>query len=180
MNLFKRRAKIEIAASSGILRITVPPRESWFLILVVIAADVVFAVMAYKSWSEMSLSVHIIFVWGIISGTLALVFQLSVTQIIEFDALRLTVCKDIHGWERRQEYQISNCSELEWVPASEGRSAGLQCKIDRRKVIVGEDLSDDEVVEILTALQQKLPGVAQKLCSYPNSKDHFVTLGLGR
>jgi hypothetical protein len=180
MNLFKRRAKIEIVASSGILRLTVPPRESWFLIFFVIAMDVAFVVMAYKSWAHMSLWVHIVFVWAIISGVLALVYQLAVTQIIEFDALRLTVRKDIHGWERKQEYQIANCSELEWVPASEDRSAGLQCKIGWRKVIVGKDLSEDEVVEILTALQQNLPDVAQKLCSYPNTKDHFITLGLGR
>jgi hypothetical protein len=127
MNFFKRRARIEIVASSGILRVKVPPRESWFLILFVMAMDIAFAVMAYNSWTQMSLWVHIIFVWAIISGALALVHQLAVTQIIEFDALRRTVCKDIHGWERKQAYQIANCSELEWVPASEGRSAALHC-----------------------------------------------------
>ena len=116
----------------------------------------------------------------IIIGVLALVYRLSVTQIIEFDALRLTVCKDIHGWERKQEYQVTDCSELEWVPASNGRPAGLQCKVGWRKVLVGKDLSEDEAVEVLVALQANLPGVARKLCSYPNSKDHFITLGLGR
>jgi hypothetical protein len=46
--------------------------------------------------------------------------------------------------------------------------------------MLGKDMSEDEAVEVLTALQASLPGVAQKLCSYPNSKDHFITLGLGR
>lgn len=159
---------------------TVPPRESWFLIFVVIAADGAFAVMTYKSWAQMSLWVHIMFVWAIIGGVFALVYQLAVTQIIEFDVARLTVCKDIHGWERKHEYQLVECSELEWVRASEGRPAGLQCKVGWRKVMVGKDLSEDEAVEVLAALQTSLPGVAQKLCSYPNSKDHFITLGLGR
>jgi hypothetical protein len=135
LNLFKRRAKMEIVASSGILRVTVPPRESWFLILVVIAADVAFAVMTYSGWSRTWVWVHLIFVWAIIGGVLGLVYQLAVTQIIEIDAQHLTGCKEIHGWERKQEYQIANCNELKWVSASEGRSAGLQCKIGWRKVM---------------------------------------------
>jgi hypothetical protein len=180
MDVFKRSAKIEIAASSGILRVTVPPARSWLLILAAIAADVVFVAMTYSSWSQMPLWLRLFIIWALISGAVGLVFQLFVTQIIEFDALRLTVCKDIHGWERKHEYQIANCCELEWVRPSEGRPGGLQCKIEWRKILVGKGLSEDEAFEILAALQTNLPGVAQKLCSYPNTKDHFITLGLGK
>jgi hypothetical protein len=180
MDLFKRSAKIEIVASSGILRVTVPPGRSWFFVLIVLAANVAVAVVTYRNWAQTPLWLRIWIIWVIISGALALVYWLLVTQIIEFDALRLTVCKDIHGWERKQEFQIADCSELEWVPASDGRSAGLQCKVGWRRVMVGKDLSEDEVADVLTALQKSLPAVAQKMCSYPNFKDHFITLGLGK
>jgi hypothetical protein len=180
MDFFKRRTKIDVVASSGILRVTVPPGQSWFFILIVIATYLAFPVMIHNSWEQMPLWPRVLIMWVIISGALGVVYQLSATQIIEFNALCLRICKDIHGWERKQEYQIANCGELECVPASEGRSAGLQCKIGWRKVMVGKDQSEDEAIEVLAALQTSLPGVAQKLCSYPNTKDHFITLGLGK
>jgi hypothetical protein len=43
-----------------------------------------------------------------------------------------------------------------------------------------KDMLEDEAVEVLLTLQTSLPAVAQKLCSYPNSKDRFITLGLGQ
>jgi hypothetical protein len=180
MNFFKRRPRIGIVASSGILRVTVPPGQSWFFILVVIAANAAVAVVAYNGWAQMPLWLRIWIVWVIIGGVLALVYQLSVKQIIAFDALRLSVCKDIHGWERKQEFQIADCSELEWIRGSEGRPSGLKCKVGWRTLMVGKDMLEDEAVEVLVALQTSLPAVAQKLCSYPNSKDHFITLGLGK
>jgi len=180
MDLFKRSAKIEIVASSGILRVTIPPRRSWHLILAAIAADVIFAAVIYSSWATTSVWIRLIFIWAIVSGALSLVYQLVVTQIIEFDSLRLTVCKEFNGWERKQEYQVAECSDLEWVSAAKGRSAGLRCKVGWRKVMVGKDVSEDEAAEVLAALQRNLPAVAQKLCSYPNSKDQFITLGLGK
>jgi hypothetical protein len=46
--------------------------------------------------------------------------------------------------------------------------------------MVGKDLSEDEAAEVLAALQQNLPAVGQKLCSYPDSKGQFIALGFGR
>jgi hypothetical protein len=180
MNFFKRRPRIGIVASSGILRVTVPPGQSWFFILVVLAAKAAVAVVAYNGWAQMPLWLRMWIVWVIIGGVLALVYQLSETRTIEFDALRLSVCKEIHGWERKQQFQIADCSELEWIRGSEGRSSGLKCKAGWRTVMVGKDMLEDEAVEVLVTLQTSLPAVAQKLCSYPNSKDHFSTLGLGQ
>jgi hypothetical protein len=179
MDFFKRSAKLEIVASSGILRVTVPPRQSWLLIVVAIATDAFFVAMIYRSWAQIPFWLHIFIIWVFISSGIGLLFQLSVTQMIEFDSLRLTVCKEIHGWERKKEYRVADCSDLEWVNASRGRSAGLQCKIRWRTIVVGKDLSEDEAAEVLAALQKSLPEVAQKLCSSPPGKDHFLTLGLG-
>jgi hypothetical protein len=180
MNYFKRRPRIGIVARSGILRVTAPPGQSWFFILVVLAANAAVAVVAYNGWAQMPLWLRIWIVWVIIGGVLALVYQLSVMQIIEFDALRLSVCKAIHGWEHKQEFQIADCGELEWIRGSEGRPSGLKCKVGWRTVMVGKDMLEGEAVEVLVALQTSLPAVAQKLCSYPNSKDRFITLGLGQ
>src|ERR1700733_2801979 len=139
MDFFKRTAKIDIVASSGILRVTIPPRRRWFLILAVIAADVVFAAIIYSNWATTSVGIRIVFICGIISSAFSLSYQLLVTQIIEFDSLRLTVCKEFHGLERKREYQVADCSDLEWVRTAKGRSEGLQCKIGWRKVMVGKD-----------------------------------------
>ena len=62
----------------------------------------------------MSLLFHVLFIWGIVTAFLALIYQLSVTQVVEFDSQRITVCKEIRGWERKKEYRVEDCSELEW------------------------------------------------------------------
>jgi hypothetical protein len=80
----------------------------------------------------------------------------------------------------KKEYKVEDCRELERSEGSEGRPAGLQCKVGWKTVKVCEDLSEDESIEILTDLQRSLPDVAQKTCSYPKSKEHFLTLGLGK
>ena len=113
MDFFKRTAKIDIVASSGILRVTVPPRRPWFLILATIATDLAFLAMIHNSWAQMPLWFQIFIIWVFVSSGIGLVFQLSVTQIIELDSLRLKVCKDFHGWERKREYEVADCSDLE-------------------------------------------------------------------
>jgi hypothetical protein len=127
--------------------VTIPPTRSWFLILAALVGDVAFAAMTYSSWATTSLWIRLIFIWAIVGGALALVYQLAVTQIIAFDSLRLTICKEFNGWERKHEYQVADCSDLEWVGAAKGRPAGLQCKAGWRTVIVGKDPSEEEAAE---------------------------------
>jgi hypothetical protein len=86
--------------------------------------------------------------------------------------------KEIHGWERNREYSIKECRELECVQGSKDTPQGLQFKTGWRTVRVGENLSENQAIEILTALQQSVPEAAQQLCSYPDGKKHFITLGL--
>jgi hypothetical protein len=162
------------------LRVTIPPRRTWLLILIEIAVFLVGAIWVYGLWVKVSLLFHVLFMWGFVSALLALIYQLSVMQVIEFDSQRITVCKEIHGWEQKKEYRVEDCSELEWSEGSEHQPAMLKCKVDWRTVKVCEDLSEDESIEILTALQRSLPDVAQKLCSYPKSKEHLLTLGIGK
>ena len=87
--------------------------------------------------------------------------------------------KQILGWNRTTEYSVSDCRELQWHTQSEGDSYGLQCKVGWRTVKFGEYISEDEAIDVLTALQSNLPDVAQRICAMPNtSKKHFTTLGL--
>src|SRR5208282_4113526 len=158
----------------------VSPRRSLFPILTEIAVSLAFGAMIYGIWTKMSLLFHSVFVCVSVGAVLALIYQLSGTQIIEFDSRRLTICNEFHGWERKKEFRLEDCSELEWAEGSEGRPAGLKCKVGWRTVTVGEDLSEAEAIEVLTALQRTLPDVAQKICSYPEGKEHFLTLGLGK
>ena len=115
---------------------------------------------------------------GFVSAALGLLYQLSGTEVIECDAQKLTVCKEVHGWERKREYRVEDCSELEWTEGTEDKHQGLRCKVGWRTVAFGEHLSENQAIEILTALQRTLPETVQKMCSYPEGKKHFITLGL--
>ena len=126
----------------------------------------------------MSQLFRVLFVWGTLSAAAALIFQLSGTEIIEISSDKITVRKEIHGWERKREYIIKESRELEWVQGAEDTPQSLQFKTGWGTVTLGENLSENQAIEILTALQQSLPEAAQQLCSYPDGKKHFITLGL--
>jgi hypothetical protein len=79
----------------------------------------------------------------------------------------------------KKEYQTQECSGLEWEHGGEHRQTGLKCKIGLRTIHFDEGLSEDESIEMLVALDRHLPELARKIRSYPNSKEHFITLGLG-
>ena len=86
------------------LRVTIPPKRSWLLILLEIAVSLVVVIWVYGLWAKMSFLFHVLFIWGFVTASLALIYQLSVTQVIEFDSQRITMCKEARGWERKKEY----------------------------------------------------------------------------
>lgn len=169
---------IEISTSSGILRLAVRPSRSWLLIVLELLALIVFAVVVYEKWAIMSYAFRGIFIFAVASGAMGLIFQLSGIEIIEVDTNKITLRKDIHGWERKREYEVKECRELEWMEGTEDKSQRLQFKTGWRTVTFGKNLTENQAIQILTALQQSLPNVAQQLCSYPEGKKHFITLGL--
>src|SRR5215467_13945415 len=180
MGLFKGGTAIEVASGSGMLRVTVWPRPSQLEVLAEITAASVCAVVFNRSWATMPWLFRVILVWVFMGGLLAMFYRLSGTHKIEFDSRGVTVIKEVHGWERRREYPLKDCSELEWVEGSEGAASGMKCKVGWKTLTLGDHLSEEQAFEILTALQHALPHVAQKLCSYPGGKEHFVTLGLNK
>ena len=173
-------AKVDVLASSGMLTVTVHPKPHWLVALLELAGMVVFVTIIYRSWRQMDLTLRIIFSAGFISTGLGLLYQMSGTEVIEFAEQKLTVSKGVHGWERKREYQVEDCSELEWIEGSEDTHAGLKCKVGWRTIKFGEYISETEAIGILTALQETLPDVAQKMCSFPEGKEHFISLGLNK
>jgi hypothetical protein len=160
------------------LRVTVHPPRSWLVVLFEGGVILIFGIMTYRNWGSMSQLFRVLFVSAVVSGVVALLFQLSGTEIIEISSDILTVRKEIHGWERKREYSIKECRELEWMQGAEDTPQSLRFKNRWRTVTLGENLSENQAIEILTALQQTVPEAAQQLCSYPDGKQHFVTLGL--
>jgi hypothetical protein len=113
----------------------------------------------------------------LVSAVAGPLFQFSGTETIEIDTDKIALCKDTHGRERKREYGLNKCRELEWAKGTEDTPQRL-LKIGWRTVTFGNHLTENQAIEILTALQQALPNVAQQLCSYPEGRKLFLTLGL--
>jgi hypothetical protein len=179
MSLFKRQRAVEIVALSGTLRVTVNPRPAWVLLFIEVVVAVVFGVMVFGRWGSMALGYRILLVWAEASAVISWFYQLSGSEVVEFDTRKLSVSKQVLGWNRTTEYSVNDCRELQWHTQSEGDSYGLQCKVGWRTVKFGEYISEDEAIDVLTALQSNLPDVAQRMCAMPDtSKKRFTTLGL--
>jgi hypothetical protein len=171
--------KIHLVASSGMLCVTIHPRPHWLANLVALGGDAIFAAILYHFWSLTPLSIRVIWIFILVSSLLSSTYQFLGEEIVEFDSQKLTIRKGIHGWERKREYQVNECSNLEWDPGRRGGSY-LTCKVGRWPVKFGNRLSENDANEILVALQKSLPDVAQKICACPGGKEHFITLGLNK
>ena len=175
MKLGVSGAKVDILATSGVLRVTVSPRQHWLWILSEAVLIVVSTKYALRYWVAMPSMMRLFSVWGIGGAVVAWFYQLSGSELIEFDAKGVRIRKDILGWERIREYRIEDCSSLEPHVKGEGDEFGLQCKVGWRTVRFAEYISEDQANEILSTLQKELPDVAAKLEAGPA---HFTTLGL--
>ncbi|MGC1418202.1 MAG: hypothetical protein WA817_23135 [Candidatus Acidiferrum sp.] len=169
---------IEISTGSGVLRVTVHPAQSWPVILLELGVLTAFAAVIYGNWTKLSYEFRGLFIFALVFAAAGLIFQFSGTETIDIDTNKIALCKDVHGWERKREYGLNECRELEWTEGTEDTSQRLQFKTGWKTVTFGNNLTENQAIEILTALQQALPNVAQQLCSYPEGKKHFITLGL--
>jgi hypothetical protein len=168
-----------MVAGSGMLSVTIHPRRDWHAGIAALTWDAMFIVILYQFWSRMPFSFRVFWIAILAATSLSLVYEFLGQEILEFDSQKLTIRKGVHGWERKRECPIERCSNLGW---GQGRKGGpyLALSVGRRLIKFGKGLSEGAANEILTALQRALPDVAQKLCSYPGSKEHFVTLGLNK
>jgi hypothetical protein len=175
MRLGASGAEIDIVAASGVLRVTVRPKPHWLWMLFEAAFLVVFGGYALRYWAAMAVMSKVLFVWVIGGAVVAWFYQLSGSEVVEFDANGIRIRKDILGWERLREYRIEDCRSLEPHVQGEGDAYGLQCKVGWRTIRFAEHISEDQANEVLSALQRELPDVAGKLEASPTN---FTTLDL--
>lgn len=97
---------IGISTSSGMLRVTIRPGRTWPFLLLEIGGLIIFAALAYQSWARMSQEFRSVFILAVLAGAVGLMFQLSGIEIMEVNASKIMLTKDIHGWERKREYEI--------------------------------------------------------------------------
>jgi hypothetical protein len=84
--------------------------------------------------------------------------------------VNFNISKQILGWNRTREYSVSDCRELQWHTQGEGVSYGLECEVGWRTIKFGEHISEDEAIDVLSALQSNLPDVAQRMCAMPDTR----------
>jgi hypothetical protein len=171
------RSKVEVLASSGILRITVNPERRAGLVGLVF--DVFFFAILYRYWSATTLFMRVFWIFLLASTFVSLAYELLGEENIEINSRTLTITKGIHGWERLREHQITECSNLRWEQGQKGGSY-LTCKAGRWPIKFGNRVSEDDAIKILSALQTALPDVAQQICAAPGGREHFITLGLNK
>lgn len=172
MSLFKTKRAVEIVAASGIVRVTFNPRPAWLTLCFGVTAILLLATSAILGGAFLPLWYRVGLTWVIFSVAVAL-YRLSGTQIIEFDANRLAILKRVLGWNRRREYPIDKCSDLQWQV--QGGRSGLRCTLGSRTINFAYRISEDEASEVFAALKAALPNVAQRML-LPNK--YLTTLNL--
>jgi len=178
MSLFENDPQVDIAVASGTLRITVHGNVNRLAVLAEIAFVGGLAFWLSQNWSAIQLKFRILWVWGLLAGAVGFVLQSISEETIEFDERKLTLCRGFHGWERRREYDISECSQLEWRRSEHNSPRGLQCRTGWKTLRFAKQISEEQSIRILTELQRALPNVANQILSMPEGKKHFVTLNL--
>jgi hypothetical protein len=172
--------EVEINTSSGMLSVVIHPKRQLLPALAAVVVECWIAWTLYAHWPSLSRLLRVLLLWGLASSVPPLLYWCFGEEIIEIDSNKLTIRRGIHGWERKREYPIADCHELEWEDGGENGYSELKCKVGRRTVRIGNQVSEAEAVQILTALQETLPAVAQQICTYPDGKEHFLTLGLNK
>lgn len=112
------------------LRVEVRPSRAWPVLAFEVVMFTIFAVLAYQNWARMSLLFHAVLGLGLVSAIFGLVFQFSGVEILEIDTSKISLRKVVHGWERKREYEINRCRELQWMEGGEHTSGSLQFKSD--------------------------------------------------
>jgi hypothetical protein len=179
-SLFYRRRQIEISESSGTLSITVTPRPHWIEVLLACGLLIGSGALLRRDWaSDTNLErAYFLAVFVMVAGGFAI--YLSTKQVIEIDSRKIKVRKDLRGWESARGYFLSDSSQLEWFKGAEHEPSGLRCRVGTTPVMLAKWITEDESLEILTALQRAIPEAAEQLCKQPGGRKHFTTLAIGR
>jgi len=178
MNPIRSTGRVEIQTISGQLIVSISPRPNWAVLAAEAAMVGVFALFASRAWSGSSWWVRLFLGWGIVASIIGWLYQWTGSETIEVDARQFAIRKEVLGWTRYKTFPIEHCRGLAIHERREGDRSALEVKVGRRTVGFGDHISEDEAIEILTALQRDLPEVADRLMASPAEKSHFTTLKL--
>jgi hypothetical protein len=170
---------MEMVSASGVLRITITPQLSLWILLEA-AVVVAIVAMGWKQWPQFYHEqpvVTVLFLLGLLSG---LWYQIAGSEEIEFNQQTLRIRKNRPLRPKTLEFALRNCSQLGVHEPREGQSDRLCCKANGSTVTFGSDLTEAQASQILVELQRVMPEAADQLfagAADPFGK-HFTLLNL--
>jgi len=157
---FGLSAEMDIVAESGKMRVTLRsnPRARLIHVAVAVIAVIVAVILGLGAQSGRS-SVPL---FGFVLATLW--SSLAASETIEIDDQKLVIRRKNLGWTRTSEYEIDKCTDFR---ANERQnwifSTALWCKVGERTIRFGQDMSYDQVAQVILELKRNLPHAADQL-----------------
>jgi hypothetical protein len=170
--------KVGMNFVSDTLRVTVKSSK-WIPLLVGVGVPAGILSIFLPHWNDLSAFVRGGLILGLLADAAGLIYKLLGTEVGEFNEQHLTIYREIHGWERRREYPMKECREMQWDEGSEGVPQGVICRVGSKWIRFGADISEQQANRIFLGLQERLPGVCASVFSFTEEKDSLLQLGLG-
>jgi hypothetical protein len=150
---------MDIVAEPGTMRITLRsnPRARLIHIAVAVVALIVGLILIGLGAHNLNFVL-----WGFVLVTLW--GSLAASETIEIDDQKLVIRRKNLGWTRTSEYDIDKCTDFR---ANERQnwifSTALWCKAGERTIRFGQDMSYDQVAQVILELKRNLPHAADQL-----------------
>jgi hypothetical protein len=173
---------VEMNFGSGILRVKIRSSPRLLVLFVGVGVPVGILAIFLPHWHGFSLLVRGAVVLGLIGHFGTFIFRLFGKEVIEFSQSSIVVCKEVRGWERRHEYPIPECHEMQWDEGqgAEGDPQRVKFRAGRKWVRFGAEISEKQANDIFVALQNNLPAAAALVFSSPEEKSSVLKLGLNK
>ena len=150
---------MDIVAEPGTMRVTLRsnPRARLIHIAVAVAALILGVILIVGGEGTSSA-----FAFGFVLVTLW--SSVAASETIEIDNQKLVVRRKNLGWTRTSEYDIDKCTDFR---ANERQnwlfSTALWCKVGERTINFGQDMSYEQVAQVILELKRNLPHAADQL-----------------
>jgi hypothetical protein len=182
MGFLNQKTKVEITPISGVIRVTIASDPNFVGAAVEMASMAVFFWLGARSFLNLPRIWQGVVAFAVASAVAGIFQSIQHSEaLIEFGKEKVRIGRVVMGLERMSEYAVEKCSELTWCePRDTEDGSVLEFKYGLRKIRCGAGLSAQQGQEILAALQEHLPEVAQKMGMFSGSETpHFTRLGLG-
>jgi len=160
---FGLSAEMDIVAASGTIRVTLRSNPRARLIHVAVAVIAVIVGVILLGLGAQSGRFASFPVFGFVLVTLW--SSLAASETIEIDDQKLVIRREKLGWTRTSEYEIDKCTDFR---ANERQNwillpTALWCKVGERTINFGQDMSYDQVAQVILELKRNLPHAADQL-----------------